>query len=294
MPALNWFPGHMAKARREISEKMSSMDLIIEILDARIPSSSENPLVDGLRKDTPCLKVLNKSDLADPKNIKLWLEFYNEQPGVTAIAVSKADPKSVRAILKPYKKVNAMILGIPNVGKSTIINTLAKRVIAKTGNEPAVTKGQQRIALDLDIVLWDTPGFLWPKLEPESCAYRLAVTGAIKASVIDFEDVAFFLVDTLRQAYPEQLAAYFDIPADLPDTISVMDAIATRRACFKAGKAIDYHRVSELLLNTYRQGGLGRISLETPEMIEQERLAYAVVLAEKEEKKKARKQKRGK
>ena len=291
MPTINWFPGHMAKARREISEKMSNMDLIIEILDARIPSSSENPLVDGLRKDTPCLKVLNKSDWADPKHIKLWLEYYNEQPGVTAVAVSKANPKSVRAILKPYKKVNAMILGIPNVGKSTIINILAKRVIAKTGNEPAVTKGQQRIALDLDIVLWDTPGFLWPKLEPESCAYRLAVTGAIKASVIDFEDVAFFLVDTLRQAYPEQLAACFDIPADLPDAISVMDAIATRRACFKAGKAINYHRVSELLLNTYRQGGLGRISLETPAMVEQERLAYAFVLAEKEEKKKARQQK---
>ncbi|MDF1796691.1 MAG: ribosome biogenesis GTPase YlqF [Coxiellaceae bacterium] len=294
MPTINWFPGHMAKARREISEKMSNMDLIIEILDARIPSSSENPLVNGLRKDTPCLKVLNKSDLADPKSTKLWLEFYNKQPGVTAIAVSQTDPKSVRAILKPYKKVNAMILGIPNVGKSTIINILAKRAIAKTGNEPAVTKGQQRIALDLDIVLWDTPGFLWPKLEPPSCAYRLAVTGAIKASVIDFEDVACFLVDTLRQAYPEQLAAYFDIPADLPDTISVMDAIAMRRAFFKGGKIINYHRVSELLLSKYRQGGLGRISLETPEVIEQERLAYACVLAEKEEKKKARQQKKRK
>ena len=189
--AINWYPGHMHKAKKEIREQIPKMDLIIEVLDARIPFSSENPMVPSLRGNTPCIKILNKTDLADPEVTERWVNHINNTSGMKAIVVNQKQPEKIRQILDmapamvpernlDIKPLRALILGIPNVGKSTTINTLANRIVAKTGNEPAVTKQQQRIKLPNNIVLLDTPGFLWPKLEPEACGYRLAATGAIK------------------------------------------------------------------------------------------------------------------
>ncbi|TNE77416.1 MAG: ribosome biogenesis GTPase YlqF, partial [Gammaproteobacteria bacterium] len=181
--------------------------------------------------------------------------------------------------------LRVMILGIPNVGKSTLINTLAGRPVAKTGNEPAVTKAQQVIKLPDNILLYDTPGFLWPKLEPEACGYRLAVTGAIRSAVIDFEDVALFAADYLMQRYPDTVIARYQLDEKPRDGLALMDAIAVRRRFFSRGGVPDLHKVSEILLNEFRSGKLGRISLETPEMVEAETRALEIARAEAEAKK---------
>nr|WP_155694258.1 ribosome biogenesis GTPase YlqF [Psychrosphaera haliotis] len=287
--AINWFPGHMHKARKEIAEIMPQVDVIIEILDARIPFSSENPLVPALRGDTPVLKVLNKSDLADPAQTEIWLQHFKAQRGIDAIAVTQHDPKSVKDLLNvisdmvPHrvsqdKLLRALICGIPNVGKSTTINILADRIIAKTGNEAGVTKAQQRIRLDNNIVLHDTPGFLWPKLEPEDCGYRLAITGGIKDTVTEKEDIAYYAVEYLLEHYPELLVERYQLK-DLPEQpIDVMDAIARQRACIRKGGIADLYKVSEIILNEYRSGTLGRITLETVEQAEEAK----IIIAEKE------------
>ncbi len=289
--AINWFPGHMHKARKEIKKVMPQMDLIIEVVDARIPFSSENPLVPNLRGDTPLIKVLNKRDLADPDVTARWQAWLEKERGVRAITLTHNQRGEAMDILKlaaamtpdhdrQKSALRVMILGIPNVGKSTIINTLAGRPAAKTGNEPAVTRAQQAIKLPDNILLYDTPGFLWPKLSPEACGYRLAITGAIRSAVIDFEDVALFEADYLLQAYPELVRKRYGFE-DLPvDGLALMDAIAAKRRFFARGGIPDLHKVSEVLLNELRAGTLGRISLETPEMIEQEaREAEAARLA---------------
>lgn len=278
--AINWFPGHMHKARKEIAEIMPQVDVIIEILDARIPFSSENPLIPELRGDTPVLKVLNKRDLADPIQTELWLKHFKSQRDIDAMAITQSDPASIKQIitlisdLVPHrvgqdKLLRALICGIPNVGKSTTINILADRVIAKTGNEAGVTKAQQRIRLDNNVVLHDTPGFLWPKLEPEDCGYRLAITGGIKDTVTEKEDIAYYLVEYLMEHYPDLLKDRYQI-ADLPaQPIDVMDIIAERRSCMRKGGIADLYKVSEILLNEYRSGTLGQITLETVEQGEQ-------------------------
>ncbi|MFT4928580.1 MAG: ribosome biogenesis GTPase A [Phenylobacterium sp.] len=279
--AINWFPGHMFKAKKEIIKIMNQVDLIIEVLDARIPFSSENPMVPELRGNTPCLKVLNKSDLADAATTALWMEKLEQEEGITAIALTQKQPATVRSILSICEKMmpdrnlektplRAIILGIPNVGKSTLINTLVGRTVAKTGNEPAVTKTQQRIRLPNNIVLHDTPGFLWPKLEPEECGYRLAVTGAIKDTVVEYEDVAMFLAEFMLENYPDILCERFQLD-ELPETeIELLEAIGARRGCLRKGGRANLHKVSEILLHEFRNGALGRLSLETPEMIEAE------------------------
>ncbi|WP_034839008.1 ribosome biogenesis GTPase YlqF [Endozoicomonas numazuensis] len=279
--AINWFPGHMHKARKEIKKVVPEVDLIIEVLDARLPFSSGNPLVPSLRDKTPYIKVLNKSDLADPVITDRWIREMEKEDGVKAVALTQSQPEKVRGVLKlaesmierklDIKGMRAMILGIPNVGKSTMINTLANRIIAKTGNVPAVTKQQQRIKLPNGMILLDTPGFLWPKLEPETCGYRLAISGAIKDAVLEYEDIAMFAAEYFLKAYPEALKTCFQLET-LPATdIELMDMIAARRNCMRRGGIADLHKVSEILLNEFRSGGLGRISLETPEMIEQEK-----------------------
>ncbi|WP_299269228.1 ribosome biogenesis GTPase YlqF [uncultured Psychrosphaera sp.] len=274
--AINWFPGHMHKARKEIAEIMPQVDVIIEILDARIPFSSENPLVPELRGDTPVLKILNKSDLADPIQTQKWLEHLQQERGIKAIAVTSQDTKQIKDLLNvissmvPHrvsqdKQLRALICGIPNVGKSTTINILADRIIAKTGNEAGVTKAQQRIRLDNNIVLHDTPGFLWPKLEPEDCGYRLAITGGIKDTVTEKEDIAYYAIEYLMEHYPELLIERYQLK-DMPETpIEVMDAIALNRACIRKGGIADLYKVSEIILNDYRSGTLGAITLETVE-----------------------------
>ena len=279
--AINWFPGHMHKARKEIKKVMPQMDLIIEVVDARIPFSSENPLVPSLRGDTPLIKVLNKRDLADPEVTSQWLEWLERERGVRALTLTHNQRREALSILdlaqemtpdhdREKSALRVMILGIPNVGKSTLINTLAGRPVAKTGNEPAVTRAQQAIKLPNNILLYDTPGFLWPKLSPEACGYRLAITGAIRSAVLDFEDVALFEADFLVAHYPELVVDRYGLDETPRDGLSLMDAIAVKRRFLGRGGVPNLHKVSEVLLNEFRSGTLGRISLETPAMVERE------------------------
>ncbi|MFC4259438.1 ribosome biogenesis GTPase YlqF [Marinobacter lacisalsi] len=305
--AINWFPGHMHKARKEIKQVMPQMDLIIEVLDARIPFSSENPMVPALRGDTPVIKVLNKRDLADPEITTRWQQWLEQEKGIRAVTLSHNQRNEALAILelaqqmvpdniRDTRALRIMILGIPNVGKSTLINTLAGRPVAKTGNEPAVTRAQQAIKLPDNILLYDTPGFLWPKLSPEECGYRLAVTGAIRAAVIEYEDVALFAADYLLQAYPDRVCGRYGLDGVPADGLALMDAIAIRRRFFARGGIPDLHKVSEVLLNELRAGTLGAISLETPAMVEAEQEREALraeqEAASKSDKKTARKKRR--
>lgn len=281
--SIQWFPGHMNKARNEVKEIMPQMDVIIEVLDARIPYSSENPMVAALRGEKPVIKILNKADLADPDMTQAWMDYFEQEDGVKALAFDDNKAADVHRIISLCKKlmpnkagtgrqIKAMILGIPNVGKSTIINTLAGRTVAKTGNEPAVTKSQQLIKLDDDIMLYDTPGMLWPKVENANSGYRLAATGGIRDTAFDFDDVAGYTVDYLLQAYPELLKTRYKIN-ELPKTDWEFFEIAGRnRGLLKKGGVVDTYRMSEILVNELRSGTLGRISLETPDMRETEEL----------------------
>ncbi|MGD8174359.1 ribosome biogenesis GTPase YlqF [Marinimicrobium sp. ARAG 43.8] len=297
--AINWFPGHMHKARKEIADIMAQVDVVIEVLDARIPFSSENPLIPSLRGDKPCLKLLNKADLADPAMTQRWIAHLEREQGVTAIPVSQSQPEGIRALLDRIqalvsdrnvsaRHVQALIMGIPNVGKSTLINILAGRRIARTGNEAGVTKSQQRIKLDNRIVLTDTPGFLWPKLTPPSCGFRLAATGAIKEKVFDYPEVALFTVHYLATHYPEALKGRYGL-VDLPeDDLGQLEAVGRARGAMRRGGQVDLEKVSALLITELRGGQLGTITLETPEMTERETLEAKA----EEEKRKAEKEER--
>lgn len=268
----------MHKARKDIAEVMPLVDIIIEVLDARIPYSSENPLVPELRGDTPCIKLLNKADLADTDTTAVWIKQMEKERGIKALPVSQKNPDQIRQLLKicesllPHRNletrgIRAMIMGIPNVGKSTIINTLAGRIIAKTGNEAGITKAQQKIKLDNNVLLTDTPGFLWPKLSPPACGYRLAVTGAIKNTVFDYVDIALFAADYLSKVYPDALRERYKI-IDLPDNnLELLENIGAIRGCMRKGGGVELQKTSSLLINELRAGLLGPISLETPAMI---------------------------
>lgn len=279
--SINWFPGHMYKAQKEIAELMPELDLIIEVLDARIPFSSENPMVPQLRGRTPCIKLLNKADLADPQLTELWLTHLMQTPGVTAKAVSQQQPEQIRKLLTDLDLLlpnrnfernppKLLILGVPNVGKSTIINTLVGRNLAKTGNEAGVTKAQQRLLLPNGMMLFDTPGFLWPKLDPPSCGYRLALTGAIKETAFDFADIALFAAEYLLQAYPQAVLARYPLQ-QLPESdYELLQQIGRKRGCLRQKAEVDLDKVSRLLINELRQAELGRLSFETPAMVELE------------------------
>ena len=283
---IQWFPGHMNKARNEVKEIMPQMDVIIEVLDARIPYSSENPMVATLRGDKPVIKILNKADLADTDVTQAWMDYFECEDGVKALAFDDNKAADVHRIIELCKKlmpnkaesgrqIKAMILGIPNVGKSTLINTLAGRVVAKTGNEPAVTKSQQLIKLDGGIMLYDTPGMLWPKVENSNSGYRLAATGGIRDTAFDFDDVAGYTAEYLLQAYPELLKERYKLE-ELPKTDGEFFEIAGRnRGLLKKGGVVDIYRMSEILVNELRSGTIGRISLETPDMREAEEAVVA-------------------
>ena len=279
--AIQWFPGHMHKARKEIKEIMPKIDMIIEVLDARIPYSSENPLVKQLRGDKPCIKLLNKADLADPKITQLWIDYFQSERNIKATAVTQEQPEQIKQSLQLCKQffpernlsvrpIRVLIMGIPNVGKSSVINTLAGRFIAKVGNEPAITKRQQKIILDNGIELMDTPGFLWPKIHNVNSGYRLAVTGAIKSTAMEFDDVAFFAIDYFLQAYPKLLMSRYKLEQLPKNDLEALDAIGRVRGCLQGGGTINLHKVSELLINEYRAKQLGAMSLETPDMIQTE------------------------
>ncbi len=299
---IQWYPGHMYKAGKDIKKTLAQIDLIIEMIDARLPFSSENPQLAQLRGDKPCIKLLSKSDLADEKLTRRWQDYFEQQRGVKTLAISRLYPEKARQIpalcrkMLPLKAkdrtINVLIMGIPNVGKSTLINLLADRTIAKTGNEPAVTKYQQRIDLKNGIVLFDTPGMMWANVENKNSGYRLAVTGAIKDTALQHSDVALFAAEYLLQTYPERVQKRYQLTT-LPTTeLELLDAIGKRRGCLRAGKQIDYDKTAKILLAELRAGILGEITYETPEMIEKEMIKLAIIQQQKADKKQ-RKKKRG-
>ena len=283
--SINWFPGHMHKARKEIAKVMDEVDVIIEVLDARLPQSSENPLVDSLRKGKPALKLLNKADLADPERTKAWLDYFNAQPDTKAVALDYEQKKLINRIPDMCKKmapsrsnsgrpVRTMIMGIPNVGKSTMINALLGKRIAKVGNEPAVTKSQTRFTTKNGMALSDTPGILWPKIEDKDSGYRLAASGAIKDTAIDYEDVALFAAGFMLSDYPARTQERYKLKT-LPETAEgLLEEIGRKRGGLRPGGVIDMHKASEVLLHEMRSGKLGRLTFETvAEWEEKHRLA---------------------
>jgi len=291
MTRINWFPGHMHKARKEIAQVMDEVDVVIEVLDARLPMSSENPLVGQLRGQKPVLKLLNKQDLADPERTREWLDYYNAQEGITAIALDTQQKKLIRQIPELCKKlvparvrqdrpVRAMIMGIPNVGKSTLINALLGRKIAKVGNEPAVTKAQKKYSVHNGMALSDTPGILWPKIEDEDSGYRLAASGAIKDTAIEHEMVAVYAAAFLLQDYPERLQERYKLKELPTDRDSLLDALGRKRGCLRPGGVVDLHKASEILLTELRAGKLGQITFETVEEWERKRIEAELAAAE--------------
>jgi len=293
--SIQWFPGHMHKARKEMSEVMGQIDIIIEVVDARIPYSSENPFAQELRDGKPLIKVLNKCDLADDEVVGQWQQHLDAQHGISSLAITTNEPTQVAKILELCRKlvpnrdevgkdIRALIMGIPNVGKSTIINILAGRVIAKTGNEPAVTKRQQRINLKNGIVLCDTPGILWPKVHNENSGYRLAITGAIKDTAFEYEDIASYAAEYLMQAYPDLVTTRYKLDSLPGHEWELIEAIGNVRGFKRAGGRVDMHKTCEIILHEYRQGTIGKICLETPEMAIAEEIIVQEKMAEVEAK----------
>lgn len=271
---INWYPGHMHKARREIKNALPEIDVVIEMLDARLPFSSANPMLARLARHKPTLKLLSKSDLADPEITAEWVAYYNEQANTRALPIVTSDTKTLQPIadtcqqlssqIRESRSVRALVIGIPNVGKSTLINSLAGRRIAKVGNEPAVTKHQQKIQVGERLQVIDTPGVLWPRIENPNSAYRLAASGAIRNTAMDYEDVGLWAADNLLKSYPEALMARYNLK-DLPTTGELLlGEIAARRGGLRAGGVIDLHRAGEVLLYDLRGGHLGPVSLERP------------------------------
>lgn len=277
---IQWFPGHMNSARKQAAETLALTDVVIEVLDARLPEASSNPMIRELRehRNRPCLRVLNKADLADPVATQAWLEFYDRQPGVKAVAISCKRPGDAARLpglcqaLAPHrsdgtKPLRMMIMGIPNVGKSTLMNALVKRRVAAVGDEPAVTKQQQRYDLSPRQVLVDTPGLMWPKIAHDSDGYMLAASHAIGTNAVIDEEVALFLGTLLLKRYPSLLAQRYGIDVAGMDAVALVEAVARRRGCLLRGRGgePDLEKASLILLTDYRSGTLGRISLETPE-----------------------------
>jgi ribosome biogenesis GTPase A len=268
----------MNAARKKAAEAMEKTDMVIEVLDARLPQASCNPMIEQLRlhRQRPCLKILNKSDRADPSATQAWLDHYNRQKDVHAVALSCKKPSDVAKIpglcLKiaphrgtPLKPLRIMIMGIPNVGKSTLMNALLKKRVAKVGDEPAVTKMQQRLYLGNNMVLIDTPGLLWPKIEHPSDGLMLAASHAIGSNALIEEEVATFLADLLLSRYAQLITARYGFPTTDIDGVSVVEGIAGRRGFRSKGGELDLEKAAHTLLQDYRSGALGRISLETPE-----------------------------
>ena len=279
--SINWFPGHMAVFVKEAKKAMADHDLVVEVLDARCPMASSNPLVETLRthRQRPCLKVLNKMDLADPAVTTEWLNFFNAQKNVKAIALScKKLGEAAKVVtaakkLAPhrndnFKPLRMMVMGVPNVGKSTLINALLKRRAAKVGDEPAVTKVLHRYDLTSEVSLTDTPGLMWPRIEHESAGLMLAASHIIGTKAYFESDVAVYLGEVLLARYPQALAARYNFPAagqtEGVDGVGVVEAVAARRGFRLKGGDFDFEKAAIALLTDYRGGALGRVSLETP------------------------------
>lgn len=279
--AINWFPGHMVKTKREIKENLKLVDAVIEIRDARIPNSSKNPDIDQLCKGKPRIILLNKCDLANEKITKEWKKslensetvvlevnalkndgLKNIKPALLKLLKEKHDRLKAKGLVKITTRV--MVVGVPNVGKSTFINKMARNNIAKTGDRPGVTKSKQWIKTSIGIELLDTPGVLWPKFEDEQVGLNLAFTGAIKDEIMDIEELAFNLVKKLEVDFKDELMTRYKLEHLSEETIENLDNIARKRGCLISGGNIDYNRIAIILLDEFRGGKIGRISLERP------------------------------
>lgn len=282
---IQWYPGHMAKARRQFQEKLKLVDVVYELVDARIPYSSKNPDLDDLIGNKPRIVVLMKSDLADPKRTSQWISEYEKQ-GISAISINAKEGQGLKEVMKLTKKVlqplydkweskgmkpraiRAVCVGIPNVGKSTLINRFARKNIARTGNKPGVTKAQQWIKYGKELELLDTPGILWPKFEDQEVAKRLAVTGAIKDTLLHLDDIALYAMGYLREHYPGAMADRYKLTTeeeqeqDLPELLMSI----THKRGFKE----DYERAADMFIYELRNGQLGRLTFETPDDIKPE------------------------
>lgn len=284
LPTLNWFPGHMVKARRIITENLALVDVVIELLDARIPYSSANPMLAEIIKDKPRVVALNKADLADTAATKAWVEYFEKQ-GIPAVAVDAVTGKGTRRLValvedkaraKTEKLVKhganaraarVMILGIPNVGKSSLINRLAGAAKAKAADKPGVTRSKQWIKIGKNLDLLDTPGILWPKFEDMTVGLKLAFTGAINDEAFDIEKVTEVFLDTMLRAYPERLRERYKLDGELPDNPhELLELIGRKRGCLLKGGIIDTEKARRIILNEFRGGKLGLVSLDYPEM----------------------------
>ncbi|MCG8637870.1 MAG: ribosome biogenesis GTPase YlqF [Desulfobacterales bacterium] len=268
----------MLETKNQLKSSISKVDAILEILDARLPAASANPFVNKLGQDKAWLKVLNKADLADPATTMDWLEYFRTDQNTSATAIcgtqagqaTKALNECVSQIRRnKARKAKVMVVGIPNTGKSTILNTLAGKKVAKTGNVPAVTRHQQRTSLKNNIDIYDTPGILWPVIEPKERALTLAASGAISDTAIDYYEIAFFAGQLLLERYPEKLLERYTFLDRRPqDASDLIDAIGKARGCLKKGGVINYQKASELMIRDLRSGKIGQISFETPKDIE--------------------------
>jgi ribosome biogenesis GTPase A len=287
----------MRKASNEMIETLPLVNVVIEVLDARIPYSSSNPFIHELSSDKPHIKLLNKTDLADASITKQWQDYFEQQKNTKTLGLDLKNYDPSKQIidlinrLSPQKEGRntlAMVTGIPNVGKSSLINCLAGKHITRTGDEPAVTKGQQRINLRNGIMLLDTPGILWPKIENPESSYRLATTGAIKDTAVNYEDLAFFAADFLLKQYPKRLQDRFKLDR-LPHTeIEFLEVVGAQRGCLRAGGRVDLERVSTIFINELRAGVFGPLGFETPAMVELEMQHVETLKAEKEAREKLR------
>lgn len=280
---LQWFPGHMAKTRRMISENLKLVDVVIELLDARLPLSSRNPEIDKILKNKPRIAVLNKCDIADETANKSWLEYF-ESIGITAFLAdsrsgygfSSLSPAIDKVLEEKFKRdkargikkhsVKMMIVGIPNVGKSSFINRLSSRNAAKTGDRPGITTAKQWIRIAGKYELLDTPGILWPKFESPECARRIAFTGGIKDEIMDVEELAFYLVGFLKEKYPQNLMERYKLDEEDIELESwdLAELIGKKRGAVISGGEVDMHRTSMFILDDFRSARLGRITLERP------------------------------
>ena len=272
---ISWYPGHMHKARKQLAETMRNTDVVVEVLDARVPQASANPLLSELRGNLPCIRILNKTDLADPQLTSLWHKSLASQPASRCLLngydkqLSRADLMvACRDLVEesgnPARTYQILITGIPNVGKSTLLNQILARKVAKTGNEPAVTKGLHRVKIDDGWFLVDTPGMMWPRLDDQQAAYRLASLGTIRNTAIDLEDIGWFAAELLLTDFYPLLEARYQLKSKPAEVEELLTTLARSHGCLARGGSVDWHRISELLLDDLRSGRLGRITLEKP------------------------------
>ena len=272
---ISWFPGHMHKARLAIAKVITTIDVVVEVLDARLPLSSQNPLLGELRAGRPCIRVLNKADMADPEITSQWVEYFQKDKNIRAIAMCSKNKKEAQRIISLCKKmtpdrdylfkpVRIMMAGIPNVGKSTLINTIVGREITKAANQAAITRKPKHIDLKNGVVLSDTPGILWPKLENKKGAYLLAASGAIRDTAMNYPDVALYVGKHLLSIYPDLIMQRYKLKELPADGETLVEEIGRRRGCLVKGGGIDIQKASELLLRELRNGVIGPITLECP------------------------------